>query len=323
MPTALPAYYELISQYGPIDTVFDLPNPVPPDLVAPFADYVTKHDLGSIVSLVFNYGQGIGNILELPALYSINTFGLGVVRNILAGSFLTTAAGNNSLLYERATTHLGRAVLLDSRVLRVDRSSGGVRVLVATPSGLRVILARKLVVTVPPLLGNLAGYDLDGTERSVLGQFISGAYYTGVVRLSGLPAGVGLDNVAPATPYNLPPLPGLYMVSPTRIPGLYNVKYGSPSPLPEGRVRDNIRTDIERLATAGTYPVVFRGFEVFSAHVPFELRVTPRAITAGFYDRLNALQGRNRTFYAGAALASHNSTRIWTAIEDLLPSIAA
>ena len=42
VPIALPAYYELISQYGPIDTVFDLPDPVPPDLVAPFADYVTQ-----------------------------------------------------------------------------------------------------------------------------------------------------------------------------------------------------------------------------------------------------------------------------------------
>ena len=60
---------------------------------------------------------------------------------------------------------------------------------------------------------------------------------------------------------------------------------------------------------------------MFSGHVPFELHVTPRAIAAGFYDRLNALQGRNRTYYSGAALDSHNSTRIWTAIEDLLPSI--
>ena len=141
VPTALPTYYKVISQYGPIDTVFDLPDPVPHDLVAPFADFVKKFDLGSVVPLVFNYGQGIGNILDLPALYSINTIGTGVVGNILNGSFLTTAAHNNSLLYERATTHLGGNVLLDSRVLRVDRSSSGVRVLVATPGGPRLILA--------------------------------------------------------------------------------------------------------------------------------------------------------------------------------------
>ncbi|HEV7960926.1 MAG TPA: FAD-dependent oxidoreductase [Actinoplanes sp.] len=321
-PTALPTYYDLINQYGPIDTVFDLPDPVPHDLVAPFADFVRKYDVGSVVSLVFQFGQGIGNILDLPALYSINTFGQGVVSNILGGSFLTTTAHNNSLLYERATAQLGDNVLLDSQVLRVDRSSSGVRVLVATPDGPRLILAGKLVVTSPPLLRNFAGFDLDATERSVFGQFISGAYYTGVVRLSGLPADLSLANAAAETPYHLPPLPGLYGVSPTGIPDLYNVKYGSPSPLPEEQVRRDIRTEIERVAKAGTYPVVFQDLEVFSSHTPFELHVTPEAIAGGFYRRLNALQGHNRTYYSGAAFHSHNSTRIWAGTETLLPSIA-
>ena len=178
-------------------------------------------------------------------------------------------------------------------------------------------------MTSPPLLPNFAGFDLDATERSLFGQFISGAYYTGVVRLSGLPDGVGLNNVAAGTPYHLPPLPGLYGVSPTGIPGLYNVKYGSPAPLPEALVRHSIRADIERVAKAGTYPVVFQDLEVFSSHAPFELHVSPKAIAGGFYRRLNALQGHNRTYYSGAAFHSHNSTRIWAGTETLLPSIAA
>jgi hypothetical protein len=322
-PTALPAYYQFIGQYGPIDTVFELPDPVPHDLVAPFSEFVAKYDFGSVVPLVFGYGQGIGNILDLPALYSINTFGQGVVRNILAGSFLTTTAHNNSLLYERATAHLGADVLLRSQVLRVGRHPSGVRVLVATPDGPRLIVADKLVVTIPPLLRNFAGFDLDATERAVFGQFISGAYYTGVARLSGLPDGVGLDNAAAETPYHLPPLPGLYGVSPTGIPGLYNVKFGSPSPLPDTQVRRSIRAEIERVATAGTYPVVFHDLAVYSSHTPFELHVTAQAIAAGFYRRLNALQGRNRTYYSGAAFHSHNSTRIWAGTERVLPSIAA
>jgi hypothetical protein len=322
-PVALPAYLELISRYGPIDTFFDLPDPVPAELVAPFADFVAQHDLGSVVPLVFNYGQGLGNILELPALYPINTFGQGVVRNILGGTFLTTAAHDNSLLYERATAHLGDDALLASQVLLVNRSASGVRVLVATPDGPRLILAGKLLVTCPPLLRTFAGFDLDAVERSLFAQFVSGAYYTGVARLSGLPDGVSLDNVAADTPYHLPPLPGLYGVGPTGIPGLYNVKYGSPAPLPEAVVRRDIRTEIERVARAGTYPVVFEELEVFAAHVPFELHVSPKAIAGGFYRRLNGLQGRNRTYYSGAAFHSHNSTRIWTGLEALLPSIAA
>jgi hypothetical protein len=322
-PTALPAYYQAISRYGPIDTFFDLPDPVPHDLVAPFRDFVAKYDVGSVVPLVFQYGQGIGDILGLPALYSINTFGQGVVGNILGGSFLTTAAHDNSLLYERARAHLGDDVLLDSQVLRVERSASGVRVLVSTPDGPRLIVARKLVVTSPPLLRNFAGFDLDATERNLFGQFVSGAYYTAVARLSGLPDGVELRNAAAGTPHQLPPLPGIYSVTATGIGGLYNVKYGSTAPMAEAVVRRNIRADIERVATAGTHPVVFEDLEVFAGHVPFELRVTPEAIAGGFYRRLNALQGRNRTYYSGAAFNSHNSTRIWNAAETLLPSIAA
>jgi hypothetical protein len=93
--------------------------------------------------------------------------------------------------------------------------------------------------------------------------------------------------------------------------------------LPDAQVRRDIRTEIERVAKAGTYPVVFEDLVVFSGHVPFELHVPPQAIAGGFYRRLNALQGHNRTYYSGAAFHSHNSTRIWEGIERLLPSIAA
>ncbi|MET8153213.1 FAD-dependent oxidoreductase [Actinoplanes sp. NPDC049668] len=322
-PAALPEYYRVISQFGPVDTFYDLPDPVPADLVAPFRDFVAKYNLGSVVPLVFQFGQGLGDVLDLPALYPINNFGQGVVKNILGGSFLTTTAHNNSLLYERAAAHLGDDVLFDTQVLRVERTGSGVRVLVATPDGPRLILARKLVVTIPPLLRNFAGFDLDPAERTVFGQFISGAYYTGVVRLSGLPAGVDLANAAASTPFQLPPLPGIYGIGPTAVPGLYNVKYGSTTPLPEAQVRRNIRADIERVATAGTFPLVFQDLEVFKSHTPFELHVTPQAIAGGFYRRLNALQGRNNTYYSGGAFNSHNSTRIWDAAEVLLPSIAA
>jgi hypothetical protein len=226
------------------------------------------------------------------------------------------------LLYERATAALGANALLGTQVLLVDRNASGVKLLVATPTGPKLIIAKKLVVTIPPLLRNFAGFNLDLTEASVFAQFISGAYYTGVVRLSGLPDGVGLENIAANTPYNLPPLPGLYGVSPTGLPGLYNVKYGSPTPLSDEQVRRDIRTQIERVAKAGTYPVVFQNLETYASHTPFELHVTPQAIAAGFYAKLNALQGRNSTYYSGAAWHSHNSTRIWSGLETLLPNIA-
>ena len=62
----------------------------------------------------------------------------------------------------------------------------------------------------------------------------------------------------------------------------------------------------------------------FALAIPegFEVQVRPEAIAAGFYRRLQGLQGRNRTYYSGAAFHSHNSTRIWNGAETLLPRIA-
>ena len=72
-------------------------------------------------------------------------------------------------------------------------------------------MAKKLVVSVPPLLSNLAGFDLSTTERSLFSQFQNGAYYTSLVRNTGIPDDISITNVGAGTPYNLPtgknPLP--------------------------------------------------------------------------------------------------------------------
>jgi hypothetical protein len=47
------------------------------------------------------------------------------------------------------------------------------------------------------------------------------------------------------------------------------------------------------------------------------------AIKAGFYRKLYALQGRNRTFYTGAAFHTHDSSLLWQFTEALLPRITA
>ena len=46
-------------------------------------------------------------------------------------------------------------------------------------------------------------------------------------------------------------------------------------------------------------------------------------ITAGFYSRLNALKGHNRTFYTGAAFQTNDSSPIWRFTQELLLQILA
>jgi len=319
---ALGTYATQLSQYAYLEAGFDLPDPIPADLLLPFGDFVKKYKLDAAVGTIFNFGQGLGDLLRQPTLYVFKNFGLDILRNLQVG-FLTTARHNNSELYEAARTELGADALLRSRVIATDRdASGYANILVQTPSGLKIIRARKLLVTIPPKLDNLFGFDLDATEISLFGQFRNSGYYTGLLRGTGIPDNYAVTNIGQDTAYHLPSLPGVYSISPSGIPGLHQVKYGSPYQLSETAVKADILAGVKRLRTAGTLPTTTPEFAAFASHSPFELTVSTGAIKSGFYQKLYDLQGRNRTYYTGAAFHTHDSSLLWQFTEALLPRIA-
>ena len=328
---ALQTYYGYLQQlkatYFDLDSSFDLPNPVPFDLTMKFRDFVTKYGLGAMVRTAFQFGQGAGDILDMPAAYALKLFSSQVVTSIfgLDGGFMACPTGN-STLYENATSFLGDDVLFGADVLHVERDKRGVTVNVDTPHGRYIVKAKKLVVTAPPTLDNLCGFDLDRTEESLLRRFRPNAYYTGVLKLQGVPAGLSVTNSNAHTPYNLPQLPGIYGLNPTLVPGLWNVKFGSTVPLSEFEVKATIVSQIRRLSDPTYFPTRPRVLDIsiFAAHAPFELNVRGDDIAQGFYGALNDLQGRNRTYYSGAAFQCHNSSLIWRYTKDtLLPLVLA
>jgi hypothetical protein len=326
VPTALGTYFGILQQYPYLATGFDLPDPVPAELLLPWGDFIAANGLESIAQLAYQFGQGFNDILRLPALYVLKYFGTGVVTGILQNSFLTTAHRDNSELYEKAGAFLGADVLLGSTVRSADRdcAGGGVLLEVDTPDGPLTVKAGKLLITVPPLPAKLTAFDLDARERAVFGRFRQGNYYTALMELSGVPADLTVQNVGADTPYNLPPLPASYAFSPSSVPGLHDVKYGSSTPVADSVVRGNILADLKRLRAQGTLDITGADFRTFSSHTPYELTVSATDISRGFYRDLTALQGRRRTFWHGAAFQAHDSALLWEFTEQtLLPVLTA
>ncbi len=319
---AMAQYYQILAtQYPYLSAGFQLPDPVPAELAAPFSSFVQTHGLQALVPTIFQFAQGAGNLLNNPALYVLKLFSLNVVGSVLSGGLLNIPQGTQQL-YSAAQAYLGNNVLLNANLQSISRGDV-IETLVSTPQGTTLIRSSKLVWAAPPTVQNLKPVDLDGLETSTFAQLLPKTYSTGVVTIRGLPTGLSLNNVAADTAYNLPPLPALYRLQATT-PGLYIALFGTDATPADASIRANITNSVKLLASAGTYPAVeLDGFDIFSNHAPFQLGVTGAQIAGGYYKVLNSLQGRNNTFYNGAAFQTNDSSLIWQFTEGLLPQVVS
>ncbi|TVY47918.1 Beta-cyclopiazonate dehydrogenase, partial [Lachnellula occidentalis] len=319
---ALTKYAEVLAQYPYVASGFDLPYPVPDDLLMLFGDFVVEYGLQDLVGLLGSFTQGFGDILKMPTLYIFKYFGLDLISSLQTG-FLTTALHDNSLLYENASADLGQDVVLSSTILAVDRSGNdGVKVIIKTPSGITFIKSRKLIFTIPPKVKNLQGWDLDCNETSLFGQFSNFGFYAGILRNSGIPDNLSITNVSPNTPYNLPPLPAIYTITPSGVAGLLSLTFGSVSDLADEEAKQQIISSVENLQVNRTGPNNPE-LAMYSSHTPYELTVPASAIAGGFYKSLYSLQGERHTWYTGAAFHIHDSSQLWQFTEALLHNITA
>lgn len=319
---AMMRYAMQLLQYPYLEEGWNLPDPVPEDLLLPFGDFVEKYGLAAAVETLTLYAQGLKDWLQCPTTYIMKQFSLGVALGAQNG-FLASVDGNNGALYEAAQKELGNDALLSSTVVSMERPADRLhRILVRTPTGYQLIRAKKTIITTPPKVENLVNFDLDDTERGVFGQFENAFYYTTVVRVAGLPAGLDIINRAADTPYNIPHLPGVYAMLPSRVPDIYTIFYGGGEAKTEDEVKKSIRDGVMMLREAQFTPSEPEILAI-SNHSPFALFVSADQIAKGFYRDLYALQGQRNTYYTGAAFHTHDSAAVWSFTDNLLTTMFA
>ncbi|KAF2123012.1 amine oxidase, flavin-containing superfamily [Lophiotrema nucula] len=329
---AIAKYAEQLQKYPRLNDGMFLPDPVPEDLVLPFGEFVKKYGVEDALVTMFNYNPGLGDILTVPTVENMRVWGLSLVAQ-LQGGFLTTAHHNNSELYIKAATELlaAESLLLDSEVKWAERSDACVKLIVKTPSGRKLIKAKKLLITIPPRLDFLGPFDLSRKERGIFGRLIDAGYYTSILKNTGLPDNLSITNYRQDTPYNLPELPGVYSIGATGVPGLKLAYYGTPRsaktyPVPDSKVKSDIISAFKSLQQAN--PDKFNEtepeFVVYSSHAPFYLQARPEDTKAGFYEDLYGLQGERNTYWTGATWRGQDSSDIWRFTEEeVLPELLA
>jgi hypothetical protein len=324
---AFAKYAGILAQYPQLDQGMFLPSPVPEDLSMPFGDFVTKYGLEALVPTMFATNQGAGNFLTAPMVENERVNGLSLVQQISTNGYITTARHNNSELYGKAQAELlsANSLLLSSEVIQSVRTDIGVELVVKTPTGPKLILAKKLLITIPPRLEFLQPFSLESQERSVFSKFLNTGYYVGLLKNTGIPSDVSIFNSALDTPYNLPPLPGAYVIQATAIPGVISIYYGSPQskdtlPIPDATIKADMIASLKKLQAAnpGTFNATEPEFVVYTSHAPFYLQATEEDVETGIYDQLNALQGLRSTFWSGAAFRAQDSSMLWKFNEEIV-----
>ncbi|KAJ5371521.1 uncharacterized protein N7496_007613 [Penicillium cataractarum] len=297
---------------------YNFPLPVPDDIWRPFSQFAHIHNLTAIIPYIWTIDQGIGDILNLPTLYVMKSFGPQMLRSLSRG-FLATVRQNNHEVYDKALVHLQetKSVLLNSSILDMDRDAPGPygHAIIATPSGHKLVRVKQFLFTLPPTLDVLTGFDLDHEETLSFSCFERMDYFSGLLRNTPIPQNATFSNKAtnPDT-YYLPRLPTTYTLGPTNAQSsLTNVKFGSNISMSVEQVQSQIIDE-----TGQVIPGKPARFEAFVNHGPYALRVSPELIRSGFYQRLNNLQGRRRSFWTGAAWHTHDSSLLWNFTETII-----
>ncbi|PSN60864.1 amine oxidase, flavin-containing superfamily [Corynespora cassiicola Philippines] len=327
--TAATKYLELVSQLPDLERGLSLPAPIPEDLILPFGDLLAKNGIEAFIPYASTVNQGLGDIPTMPALEFIKGNDKGLYKGNLVPN-----SGAIKEIYDNAQAELlsDESLLLDSEVIASDRTyPGNVRLIVKTPSSEKLIIAKRLLITIPPKLDLLGAFRPTRNETEVFKKFINGGLYASVIKNSGIPENISIINVDPARFPNGPSYPSVWSFTNTRVPGLkwslYQTERGNVTePLQKETVKKAVIAAIKTLWTANPEWAQEEEpeFVAFVSHSPYYLQVSSEDIANGFYTDLYALQGHQNTFWTGAAWRGQDSSTIWKFNEDiLLPNLTA
>ena len=156
---AFASYATQLQRYPSVQGSFNLSYPIPDDseLLLPFGSFLKKYNLSAIVPPVFISNQGYAPLLNISTLYMLKYLNAHQLQSISTG-YLVTTHHDTGELYANIKSYLGSNAILSTSILSMSRSptpGGGVKLVLSTPTGKKLVLAKALLSTPPPLTTSL------------------------------------------------------------------------------------------------------------------------------------------------------------------------
>ena len=317
---------------------------IPEDLLLPIGEFVAKYELEAMLPLMYSStGGGVGSrgdFQNIMTLTVMKAFPPGWVKVFLGQAGIFQVEGGNQLLFDKIAALLGNDVLYNTTVSQTLRTERGVSLVVNSHSGSatgcnkKLIIAKKLLVAVPPTRENLAPFDLNAAEKAHFAKPKYGRSHKGIVaHPKAFVNGTSLNN-RPASAVAQPLFPFL------GTPFVMDfTSYGADSNLfslgssgsdfnqyDEAAAQAEVQAVLETMAAAGTIPDL-EGEPVeivaWSDHSVGGFGVSPREMRDGWMSDMYALQGKRSTWFTGGGIAADFTTMLWKFNDDLLPRLVA
>ncbi|KAK3986130.1 hypothetical protein QBC44DRAFT_297699 [Cladorrhinum sp. PSN332] len=307
---------------------------IPEDLLLPVGEFVKKYDIQAMLPFIYpSTGPGVGSrgdFNKLLTLTLMKAFPPGWAKAYLGEIPLYAVDGGNQFLYNEIATLMRRDVVFNSVVVESSRASGKIELVTQSPDGKKkLILAKKLLIAVPPTRENLAPFDLDEAERVHFSKTKYGRSHTGLISHSKLPEANIMNTPESAIQSPISP----FLQTPFVMGFTYVRALGADKVFQIAASGDNytafdgptaqaaVQTALEKLAEKGTIPDL--GGEklkvvAWSDNGPGGFGVSAEDLRAGWMEDMYKLQGKRGTWYTGSGLAADFTTMLWKFNDGLL-----
>jgi monoamine oxidase len=302
------------------------PGPqIPDDLLLPIGQFAAKYNATAALSRIWQgTGGGAGSrgkFEDVMTLTVLQSFSPSYMKIFLGQSNYYHIQNGNQGLYDKIAKLLGSDVLFSTVVTASERDDSGVKLLVSGPDGSKLIVAKKLLIAVPPTRENLAPFDLNANETLLFSKPQYGRYHTALISHPSLPRGVEFNNIpaAAATDASHPFLDAPFVLSFSSYgndTSLFSIgTSGSPfDRFNPGAAAGLAQTNLQAMADAGTLPSL-QGKPItivqWSDHWAGGYGVSAAEMRSGWMDQMYALQGKRSTWFTGNAIAIDFSTPLW------------
>lgn len=331
--TALKNYLKQVERYEDIflPGFWNFPTQFPPELLLPFSDFAKKYDIEAAIPQMLTVGGlGIGDPKTSPTFLVMQTLGAPVVRSLLSGSLsFVPASHNNSELYSRIAGNLKDDILYFTVVVDAERSENGVKLTLKGEDGVLIhVHAKRLLITFAPTMQNMAPLRPDELETSIFSKWEYYKAYPGFVIHPSLPVNGSIINIpelaVPSNYLEIPGMPYIGRFSYVGNPG-FRVIIGGNGTFNSMEAKKTVEKALLQMIEGGTLPSTEPAeklkFTVLGDHGAMHLHVSPKELEDGFMPALYKLQGRNSTWYSGAAWSSQYTTVVWAFTDTVLPRL--